>query len=90
MKELWLIITLWSLACSFPEPLKLSILFPKKRKATGSGDLTSAYWSRDQGSFEALHSSQDSSNVSVLIRAQGAIRLREDAVVMQLLSLPVA
>ena len=68
-------ITPWSLACSFPEPLKLFMLFPLKRRATGSGDLTSAHWSRGQGSFEALDSSQDISNVSVLIRAQGAIRL---------------
>lgn len=70
------------MACSFPEPLKLFILFLMKIKATGSGDLTSAYWSRGQGLFEALDSSQDISNVSVLIRAQGAIRLRGDAVVM--------
>lgn len=85
-----MIITLWSLACSFPESLKLFMLFPMERKATGSGDLTSAHWSRGQGSFEALDSSQDSSNVSVLIRAQGAIGLRGDAVVMKLLPSPVA
>ena len=66
------------------------MLFSMKRKATGSSDLTSAHWSQGQGSFEALDSSQDRRNVSVLIRAQGAIELRGGALVMKLLPLPLA
>lgn len=84
---LWVIITVQSLVCSFPKPLKLFIFFLLKRKASGSGDLTSDCWSTGQGLFEALDSSQDNGNVSFLVGAQGAIRLQGDAVVLQLLLL---